>query len=36
MKDLKPYLTTAVVALVVLFAVFRLLPTAARKLVVGA
>ena len=35
MKALKPYLTTALVAVVVLFAVFRVFPIQARKLVVG-
>lgn len=32
----KPFLVTAVVVLVVLFGVFRLAPTAARKVIVGA
>ncbi len=36
MKELKPYLTTVAVVLVTVFAIFRLFPTPARKLIVGA
>jgi hypothetical protein len=36
MKDITPFLVTALVAVVVLFVVFRLAPAAVRKLIVGA
>ena len=36
MKDLKPFLVTAAIVVGVIFLVFRVAPTTARKLIVGA
>lgn len=35
MKEIKPFLTTALVVVAVLFVVFRLLPASARNLITG-